>query len=186
MKRFEDLTLADNFIFFKVMQEPDICRRLLEVILNIEIDHIEYLEGEKTFDARYEAKSIRLDVYVKDGKASDEFTERLVEAVDIAKKNPKLRVEYMSYYANQRDLYLKAHDKGVEEGKNEGIAIGKAEGLEEGIRALIETSRELGSPYEETLRRAVQKFHLTEETAEAYMQKYWILSRQPSQRLAPE
>ena len=178
MKRFEDLTLADNFIFFKVMQEPDICRRLLEVILNIEIDHIEYLEGEKTFDARYEAKSIRLDVYVKDGKASDEFTERLVEAVDIAKKNPKLRVEYMSYYANQRDLYLKAHDKGVEEGK--------AEGLEEGIRALIETSRELGSPYEETLRRAVQKFHLPEETAEAYMQKYWISSRQPSQRPAPE
>ena len=26
LKKFEDLTLADRFIFFKVMQNPDLCR----------------------------------------------------------------------------------------------------------------------------------------------------------------
>ncbi len=56
IKKFEELTFADRFIFFKVMQDADICKRLLEIILNIEIDYIKYLEGEKTIESAYAAK----------------------------------------------------------------------------------------------------------------------------------
>ena len=230
---FEDLTLADRFIFFKVMQDPNLCRRLLEIILGMEIARIEYEEGERNMEARYDAKGIRLDVYIRDGAgtvysvemqaartshlprrsryyqsmidlellekgaayvrlrrsfvificlsdvfqkgrhiytfenrcvedtglalgdgtrkiflnpyadmddvtpelanflkyltdgvAVDDFTERLVEAVETAKRNPRLMVEYMSYYADLEDHEIameEAEEKGREEGRNEGL-----------------------------------------------------------------
>ena len=69
-KAFKELTLADRFIFYKVMQDKELCRRLLEIVLNVEIERIEYPEGEKTIEVRNEAKGIRLDIYVKDEKAT--------------------------------------------------------------------------------------------------------------------
>ena len=69
-KPFEELTLADRFIFYKVMQDLELCKRLLEIILNVEIERIEYPEGEKTIEVKNAAKGIRLDIYVKDEKAT--------------------------------------------------------------------------------------------------------------------
>ena len=42
-KPYEELTFTDDFMFRKVlMNNPDICKRLVELLLNVEIDHIEY------------------------------------------------------------------------------------------------------------------------------------------------
>lgn len=65
-KKWEDLTIADNFIFCKVMQNRELCRELLEIILEIKISKIEYLNTEKQIYNFYDSKSVRLDVYVKD------------------------------------------------------------------------------------------------------------------------
>ena len=66
-KKFEDLTFADHYIFEKVLHEnQDICKELLERLLKIKIDHIEYPEIEKTISPYYETKGVRLDVYLKD------------------------------------------------------------------------------------------------------------------------
>ena len=65
-KKFEDLTFADHYMFEKVLQNPEICQELLERLLKIKIDHIEYPEIEKTISPYYETKGVRLDVYVKD------------------------------------------------------------------------------------------------------------------------
>ncbi len=70
LKSLENLTLADRFIFFKVMQDADLCKHLLEIILGVEIERIEYPEGEKTIEVFREAKGIRLDIYVKDGRST--------------------------------------------------------------------------------------------------------------------
>ena len=223
-KDFKDLDLTNNFLFSKVMQDPELCKELLEIILDVEIERIEYSEMEKTLDEKPEAKGVRLDVYVKDGKGTvydvemqttnpgnlpkrsryyqdlidlnlitkgedykalnksfvificledifkggrhiytfenrciqdpdialgdettkiflnphsemddvspklanflkflidgkpvDEFTERLVEAVETAKNNDFLKVEYMSYYANQHDAYAEGLEKGLKQ-----------------------------------------------------------------------
>ena len=50
----------------------------------------------------------------------DEFTERLVEAVETAKNNKMLELEYMSYYANLHDKY----NEGLKAGHNEGLKGG--------------------------------------------------------------
>lgn len=64
-KKYEDLTFLDDFMFCKVMRNQEICKRMLETILSIEIDHIEYPQTQKTIDILADAKSIRMDVYVK-------------------------------------------------------------------------------------------------------------------------
>ena len=60
-------TIRDNFVFSKTMElYPDLCRRLLELILNVQISDISYPEREKTVEACIDGKGIRLDVYVED------------------------------------------------------------------------------------------------------------------------
>ncbi len=67
-QKWNRLTFADNFIFCKVMEtEPEICREMLELLLNIKIEKIEIPETERTMKTDYYSKGIRLDVYVKDG-----------------------------------------------------------------------------------------------------------------------
>ena len=70
-KQWQDLTIADNFIFGKVLEnDPATCKLLLETILDFKIDEISYPEREKAFETRHDSKGIRLDVFVKtpDGK----------------------------------------------------------------------------------------------------------------------
>ena len=70
LKALEQLTLADRFIFFKVMQDAELCKRLLEIILGVEIERIEYPQGEKTIEIFPDTRGIRLDIYVKDDRSA--------------------------------------------------------------------------------------------------------------------
>jgi hypothetical protein len=48
------------------MRNPGICRRVIETLLGLKIEKIEYVETEKTVDVGVRNHGIRLDVYVKD------------------------------------------------------------------------------------------------------------------------
>lgn len=63
-EKWEHATIANNFIFYKVMQNnPDVCKELLEILLQIKIDHID-MKQEELIMVDYGKKSVRLDVYV--------------------------------------------------------------------------------------------------------------------------
>ena len=47
MKKFEELTFSDHYMFEKVLQNKDICKELLERLLKIKIERLEYPEIEK-------------------------------------------------------------------------------------------------------------------------------------------
>ncbi len=67
IKDWEELTFADNFLFCKIMEsEPELCRQVLELLLHIEIDHLEKPQMERTMQESFESKSVRFDVYTKD------------------------------------------------------------------------------------------------------------------------
>ena len=65
-KPWEELEFYDNFIFCKVMQNEELCTELLEILLGIQIEKIEYLKTENQLENFYDSKGVRLDVYVKD------------------------------------------------------------------------------------------------------------------------
>ncbi len=73
-KKWHDATIQNNFVFGKTMElYPDLCRRLLELILNTTIKEITYPEREKTIEARTDSKGIRLDVYVEEKGSNRSF-----------------------------------------------------------------------------------------------------------------
>ncbi len=64
-EKWEQATIANNFIFYKVMHDnPDVCKRLLEILLEIEVDRIE-MNTQEVIDIDWKSKGIRLDVYAK-------------------------------------------------------------------------------------------------------------------------
>ncbi len=68
---WEELGISNDFLFGKVMSDPELCKELLQRILpEIEIDHVEYPELQKEIHPDVDARSIRLDVYVNDGKGT--------------------------------------------------------------------------------------------------------------------
>ncbi len=73
IKVLENLTISDNFLFQKVMQDEEICKEFIENLLNIKIKKVVYTESEKMIAIKNKNKSVRLDVYVEtdDGRIID-------------------------------------------------------------------------------------------------------------------
>ena len=66
LKPIEDLTFTDDFMFGRIMQNPEICKGLLERLLEIKIEKVEYPTLQKSISPHYKSKGVRLDVYVQD------------------------------------------------------------------------------------------------------------------------
>ena len=66
LKPIEDLTFTDDFMFGRIMQNSEICKGLLERLLEIKIEKIEYPTLQKSISPHYKSKGVRLDVYVQD------------------------------------------------------------------------------------------------------------------------
>ena len=64
--KWEELDISNDFMFGKVMQDPELCRELLQRILpDLEIDHVEYPEMQKGIQVDIDAKSVRLETVVQ-------------------------------------------------------------------------------------------------------------------------
>ena len=95
-QKWEQATLANNFIFYKVMRHhPDACQHLLEMLLNIKIEKMT-IANEEVIDVDHDAKSIRLDVYVKE--------ENRVYDIEIQIANTRELPERARFYSSAIDL----------------------------------------------------------------------------------
>lgn len=65
-KKWEELTFSDNYIFCKVMEDERLCRHLLEILLDIRIEKLEYIRTETPVENFFDSRGVRLDVLVKD------------------------------------------------------------------------------------------------------------------------
>ena len=92
-KDYSELDLTDSFIFSKVMTNEKLCKKLLEIILGIDILKIEYIEAEKDMKFAPDGKGVRLDVYVDDKQGTVYDIE--MQAID-TKELPKRSRYYQS------------------------------------------------------------------------------------------
>lgn len=65
-KYWDSLTITEDFIFCKVFEEEELCKEMLEILLDIKIDHLEFPEAQKSLRTSHLAKGIRVDVFTKD------------------------------------------------------------------------------------------------------------------------
>ena len=98
-RKWESLTIQNNFVFGKVMESnPDLCRRLLEKILSVRIKEISYPEREKTIEMRSDSKGIRIDVYVEDKNKNRSFD------IEMQVANNDVLEDRMRYYQDLIDM----------------------------------------------------------------------------------
>ena len=68
IKPIEDLTFTDDGMFQAVLHEPDICAELVERLLHVKVNRVEYPEIEKQIAPYFTTKGVRLDVYLRDSE----------------------------------------------------------------------------------------------------------------------
>ena len=98
-KDWSEIGISNDFMFGKIMRDPEICKELLEVILNVPIAYVEYPEGQKTIDMAQDARSVRLDVYVEDGN-------KTVYDIEMQTVNEPGLPKRSRYYQGMIDLSL--------------------------------------------------------------------------------
>ena len=97
---WEELSISNDFLFGKVMQNPELCKELLQRILpDLDIDHVEYPELQKTIKEDFDAKGVRLDAYVNDGKGT-------VYDIEMQAVTSKYLPKRTRYYQSMIDLQL--------------------------------------------------------------------------------
>ena len=94
-KDYENLTLSNNFIFMKVMQDKRLCIRLLEIILNKKIRDIKY-QTQKEFETAPDSKGVRLDVYVEGSSEVYDLEMQSLDTNDLKKRS--------RYYQGKMDV----------------------------------------------------------------------------------
>lgn len=98
-KKFEELELKDDFMFGVVMRNPKYCKPFLETILNIKISRIEYPKSQEVIDLSADAKGVRLDIHVEDGKGT-------VYNVEMQASYKRALPKRMRYYQGMIDLNI--------------------------------------------------------------------------------
>lgn len=97
--------------------------------------------------------------------AESERIRRIHKRVRKVKSSEEVGVKYMQAWEERY------YDK--QEAREEGHAEGLAEGRIEGIKAVIETCRELGVSKETAMEKVLQKFEVTREEAEQLLDQNW-------------
>ena len=90
IKKFKRLTIKDDFIFYKVMQDENICLKVLNIVLKnkLEIAPIKMIVPQAKIETHPELKDVRLDVLVENEKGSSYDVEMQV----VNRKNTQKRM----------------------------------------------------------------------------------------------
>ena len=67
MKKYEELTFTDDFMFCKILtNNPELCHELLELILGRKVGAFTRLDKQKQIEITADGKGVRFDVYSED------------------------------------------------------------------------------------------------------------------------
>ncbi|MDO4287561.1 MAG: Rpn family recombination-promoting nuclease/putative transposase [Eubacterium sp.] len=93
------IPITNDFMFCRVMEDESICRAVLQEILpEIKIGRLRYLEKQKTLDAGAHSHGIRLDVFAQDDGRVYDIEMQCVNAGHLKKRS--------RYYQGQIDTAL--------------------------------------------------------------------------------
>lgn len=97
---WQSLTIRDDFMFGKIMQNRELCIELLRMIFpERQIERIEYIKTQETIRIDKESKGVRLDVFVKDNK-------NVAFCVEMQTRNEDNLPKRSRYYQSLVDLEL--------------------------------------------------------------------------------
>ncbi len=66
MKPYDELFFTDDFLFSKIMRNPEIAKGVVQNLLGIKVKKIEFVTSQYSIEELYSGKGIRLDAYLED------------------------------------------------------------------------------------------------------------------------
>ena len=82
-KAYEELEFTDDFMFANILySNTELCRKLVELLLNRKVTQISTIDYQKTIDISYDSKGIRLDVVVEDEEKNTYDLEMQIATVE--------------------------------------------------------------------------------------------------------
>ena len=182
----QELKLSDMFKAPPVSRTPAL--ECIATMLNINYGHNKDLM-EKC--QRLREYAVFVETVRQELASGTDFDQSVTNAVDICINGNILKDILTDQKAEVIQMILETYDKelhdktlrheGYEDGYNKGSADGYSkgstdgylEGITAGISNLISTLQELHLSREETLAKILEKYDLSAEDAENYMNKYW-------------
>ena len=67
-KAYEELEFRDDFMFGKVMEDKQLCREILECLLQQPVGELTNVDTQREYRNTEDGKSIRVDIYTQDDK----------------------------------------------------------------------------------------------------------------------
>ena len=116
-----------------------------------------------------EQDTVNLLDYFRTGEPTDEFTRGLQGKVEQLRNDDEWRENRMTIEMREKLIYRQGKKEGIAEGIEQGIEQGR----EQGIRSLVEICQMYEISYEKTKMSLRDKFELSEEKAEEFMDKFW-------------
>lgn len=95
-KSYDELFFTDDFMFSKIMRDPEIAKEVVESLLGLKVGRIKFLTSQFSIDEVYNGRGVRLDAYLED---SDKVVD--VEMQTVVRKDEGLR---MRYYQSIMDI----------------------------------------------------------------------------------
>lgn len=157
-----EMTNTKNTCSYKVKEEH---YNLMTLVI-IKLGNVVY-NGKKE-EEYYELLRF-LDTIMSPHK--EDFMDTVKEYIDFS-QNKELWKEVTHVTGLGLSIFNEGLIKGREEGKEEGKLEGKLEATLEGIQALIEDNLEEQIPRERSLEKLQRRFHLTEEKAIEYYERF--------------
>ena len=89
MKNYDELFFTDDFMFCKIMRDPEIAKGVVESLLGIKVKKVDFLNSQFEINESLNHHGIRLDAYLED---SDRIFD--IEMQTIIRKDEAMRMRY--------------------------------------------------------------------------------------------
>ncbi|MBQ8184769.1 MAG: Rpn family recombination-promoting nuclease/putative transposase [Lachnospiraceae bacterium] len=122
---------------------------------------------------RYSTDRQALKELITRDDAYQAMEEDAYRMVALYAKSKQLLPRMEAYKKGGKVDMCKALEEMIEEGRQEGLEKGIEKGIEKGLQALIETCKEFGASQETTMQKIVDKYKVSAEDANIWMEKYW-------------
>ena len=91
-KDYEELSITDDFMFGKVMEDKELCREMLECLLEQPVGKLEEVQTERELQYTADGKPIRMDVYSRDNEKvydaeMQNLNHRRLEELELSKRS---------------------------------------------------------------------------------------------------
>ena len=97
INKLESINLTEDYFFAKVMEDSEICKEFLELVLMIKIKELKYINNQEVIKNGYDSKGSRLDLYIKDENGT-------IYDIEMQRTDSDHIPKRMRYYQSNIDL----------------------------------------------------------------------------------